>query len=78
MISPNPLRNQPLSLGEPAERAQIRRLTPTNMATLLPLVNPRPIGSAAQIAALTDAISTARLSTYTRRTHGNVRRALEL
>jgi hypothetical protein len=45
------------------------------MATLLPLVNP---GSAAQITALTDAISTARLSTYLRRSHGNVRRALDL
>ena len=49
------------------------------MATLLPLVNPVPtLGSAARIAALTDAISTARLSTYLRRSHGNVRRALDL
>lgn len=48
------------------------------MATLLPRVNPSPIGSAARIAALTDAISTARLSTYLRHSHGNARRALEL
>lgn len=68
-----------MSSGEPAERAQIRRLTPSNLATLLPLVNPATtLASAARIAALTDAISTARLSTYLRRSHGNVRHALDL
>jgi hypothetical protein len=52
------------------------------MASLAPPVNPPPVAlfptRAADIIALRDAISPARLSTYLKRTHGNVRRAFDL
>jgi hypothetical protein len=51
------------------------------MSQLAPLVKPPVLpfpARAADIVALTQAISPARLSTYLRRTHGNARRALDL
>lgn len=50
------------------------------MATLTPPVKAPPLFSlrAADLAALTEAISSARLSTYLRRSHGNARRAFDL
>lgn len=52
------------------------------MLSPLPQVNPRSVAgfpaTAAELAALRDAISPARLTTYLRRAHGNARRALDL
>lgn len=53
-----PASNLPSSSGELAERAQFQRHPSINVATLLPLVNHGPIGSAAQIASTAPRVST--------------------
>jgi hypothetical protein len=68
-----------LSLGEPDERAQIRRLTDQVWQITNPPVKPPPFPvTARDYAELRDAISPARLTTYLRHAHGNHRLALEL
>ena len=69
-----------MSSGEPACAGANPKAPVLKMATLTPYVKAPALFPlrAADLAALTAAISQARLSTYLRRTHGNARRALDL